>query len=95
MDARNSCTRKVANWPVCGSFARIFTQADISRFDAFRLRHDDAIKAQQFQPAFDVFATYQRRVAERVAYARSLLAKPFDFSTDETWLYDREDRARQ
>ncbi|MBY4597585.1 carboxy terminal-processing peptidase [bacterium BD-1] len=67
-----------------------FTQADITRFDAFRLRHDDAIKAQQFQPAFDVFATYQRRVAERVAYARSLLAKPFDFSTDETWLYDRE-----
>lgn len=68
-----------------------FTQADITRFDAFRLRHDDAIKAQQFQPAFDVFATYQRRVAERVAYARSLLAKPFDYSTDETWLYDRED----
>jgi carboxyl-terminal processing protease len=67
-----------------------FTQADITRFDAFRLRHDDAIKAQQFQPAFDVFATYQRRVAERVAYARSLLAKPFDYSTDETWLYDRE-----
>lgn len=68
-----------------------FTQADINRFDAYRLRHDDAIKAQQFQPAFDVFATYQRRVADRVAYARSLLAKPFDFSTDETWLYDRED----
>ncbi|HBD20665.1 MAG TPA: tail-specific protease [Arenimonas sp.] len=68
-----------------------FTQADINRFDTYRLRHDDAIKAQQFQPAFDVFATYQRRVAERVAYARSLLAKPFDFSTDETWLYDRED----
>ncbi|KFN44003.1 hypothetical protein N790_10840 [Arenimonas malthae CC-JY-1] len=68
-----------------------FTQADINRFDAYRLRHDDAIKSQQFQPAFDVFATYQRRVADRVAYARSLLAKPFDFSTDETWLYDRED----
>lgn len=68
-----------------------FTQADINRFDAYRLRHDDAIKSQQFQPAFDVFATYQRRVADRVAYARSLLAKPFDFSTDEAWLYDRED----
>ncbi|MBW8312053.1 MAG: carboxy terminal-processing peptidase [Rhizobium sp.] len=68
-----------------------FTQADINRFDAYRLRHDDAIKSQQFQPAFDVFATYQRRVADRVAYARSLLAKPFDFSSDETWLYDRED----
>lgn len=68
-----------------------FTQADIQRFESQRLRHDDAIKSQQLGPAFDIFATYQRRVAERVAYARSLLKQPFDFSRDETWLYDREE----
>lgn len=68
-----------------------FTRDDIARFDAQRLRHDDAIKAQSLGPAFDIFATYQRRVAERVAHARSLLAQPFDFSKDEQWLYDRED----
>ena len=67
-----------------------FTRADIQRFDAQRLRHDDAIKTQQLRPAFDIFMTYQRRVAERVAYARSLLKQPFDFSKDESWLYDRE-----
>ncbi|MDY0022857.1 MAG: tail-specific protease, partial [Arenimonas caeni] len=68
-----------------------FTRDDIARFEAQRLRHDDAIKSQELAPAFDIFATYQRRVAERVAYARSLLAQPFDFSRDETWLYDREE----
>ena len=67
-----------------------FTRDDIARFEAQRLRHDDAIKSQELAPAFDIFATYQRRVAERVAFARSLLAQPFDFSRDETWLYDRE-----
>lgn len=68
-----------------------FTRADIARFDAQRLQHDDAIKSQQLAPAFDIFATYQRRVADRVAYARSLLKQPFDFSKEESWLYDRED----
>lgn len=67
-----------------------FTREDIQRFEAYRLRHDDAIKGQQLAGAFDMFSTYQRRVAERVAHARKLLEQPFDFSREETWLYDRE-----
>ncbi len=70
-----------------------FTQADITRFDAFRTRHDDDIKNQQLGAAYDVFTTYVRRVDERVAYANRLLAKPFDFSSNDTWAYDREDAA--
>ena len=70
-----------------------FTKADIARFDAYRLRHDDAIKGQRLDPAFEIFATYVQRVDERVAHARRLLAKPFDFSTDEQWAYSREDVA--
>jgi carboxyl-terminal processing protease len=70
-----------------------FTQADISRFDAYKFRHDDAIKNQQLEPAFDIFATYVKRVDERVASARKLLATPFDFDTDDTWAFDREDAA--
>ena len=70
-----------------------FIQADIARFQAYRLGHDDAIKSQQLGPAYDIFATYVKRVDERVAHARRLLAKPFDFSTDESWAYDREDAA--
>lgn len=68
-----------------------FTQADVSRFGAYRSTLDDAIRNRQLQPAFDMFALYQTRVGERVAYARSLLAKPFDFSVKENWAYDRKD----
>ena len=70
-----------------------FTQADIARFDAYRTGHDDAIKNQRLGAAYDIFATYVKRVDERVAYANRLLAKPFDFSSKDTWLYDREDAA--
>lgn len=69
----------------------IFTQQDVARFAPYRKVMDDAIKAQQFKPAFDIFALYQQRLNERVTYARSLLAKPFDFSVKEEWLYDREE----
>jgi len=70
-----------------------FTQADINRFEPYRTGLDDAIKSQQLQPAYDMFDTYVHRVDERVAYARSLLRKPFDFSAKETWAYDREKAA--
>src|SRR5688500_7951397 len=70
-----------------------FLQSDIARFDAYRLGHDDAIKNQELDPAFEIYRTYVQRVDERVAFARRLLEKPFDFSKDETWAYDREDAA--
>jgi carboxyl-terminal processing protease len=67
-----------------------FTQADMTRFAPYRTGLDDAIKSQQLQPAYDMFDTYVQRVDERVAYARGLLKKPFDFSVKESWAYDRD-----
>jgi carboxyl-terminal processing protease len=67
-----------------------FTQADMARFAPLRTSLDDAIKSGNLQPAYDIFQTYLKRVDEREAYARSLLAKPMDFSAKETWAYDRE-----
>jgi carboxyl-terminal processing protease len=67
-----------------------FTQADMTRFAAYRSELDDAIKNQDLKPAYEIFNLYTRRVDERAAYARSLLAKPFDFSVKESWAYDRE-----
>ena len=66
-----------------------FTQADMTRFAPYRTQLDDAIKSQDLRPAYDIFNTYVRRVDERAAYARSLLAQPFDFSGKESWAYDR------
>jgi carboxyl-terminal processing protease len=70
-----------------------FTQADMTRFAAYRTTLDDAIKEQELKPAYEIFNTYVRRVDERAAFARSLLTKPFDFTVKESWAYDREKAA--
>ncbi len=67
-----------------------FVKADMDRFAPYRSTLDDAIKTQKLAPAYDIFKTYAKRVDERSAFARSLLAKPFDFSAKESWAYDRE-----
>jgi carboxyl-terminal processing protease len=67
-----------------------FTQGDMNKFAPYRTQLDDAIKNQDLKPAYDIFNTYTRRVDERVAYARGLLNKPFDFSVKESWAYDRD-----
>jgi carboxyl-terminal processing protease len=67
-----------------------FTQADIDKFSAYKDKLDDAIYDQDLAAPYAMFNIYQQRVADRVAYARSLLAKGFDFGVEETYQYDRE-----
>jgi len=70
-----------------------FTQADMDRFAPYRTQLDDAIKAQDLRPAFDIYTTYVKRVDDRAAFARAQLAKPMDFSAKDSWAYDREKAA--
>jgi carboxyl-terminal processing protease len=70
-----------------------FTQADINRFTPYRTTLDDSIKAQNLIAPYDMFGTYAKRVDQRVAHARSVIAKPMDFSVKEDFAYDREDAA--
>ena len=70
-----------------------FTQADMDRFAPYRTQLDDAIKAQDLRPAFDIYTTYVKRVDDRAAFARAQLAKPMDFSVKDSWAYDREKAA--
>jgi carboxyl-terminal processing protease len=67
-----------------------FTQTDIDRFGDFRTKLDDAIYDQDLSAPFTIFNLYEQRVGERVAYARALLPKGFDFGVDETYQFDRE-----
>jgi len=67
-----------------------FTQADIDKFAPYRITLDDAIYNQDLAAPYAMFNIYEQRVGERVAYARSLLAKGFDFSKDESYVYERE-----
>ncbi|HET8818671.1 MAG TPA: carboxy terminal-processing peptidase [Xanthomonadaceae bacterium] len=68
------------------------TASDVEEFSAWRTRLDDALEAGELDPAYAMFARYQQRVDERVAHARSLLEDGFDFTVDEKWHYDREDK---
>ena len=69
-----------------------FTAQDIQKYAGLRTTLDDAIKGGNTDAAYEIFALYQQRAAERMAHARALLKQDiFDFSGEERWHYDRED----
>jgi carboxyl-terminal processing protease len=70
-----------------------FTQADMAKFAPLKTRFDDAIWNQDLAGPFSVFNLYVQRAVERMTYARGLLVKGFDFSTDESYTFDRKDAA--
>ncbi|HEY0505473.1 MAG TPA: carboxy terminal-processing peptidase [Lysobacter sp.] len=71
---------------------QFFTAQDIAKFDAYKLKLDDAIKSGQLDPAYAIFATYRQRFDSRVAYARALLKQDiFQFTGNDRFEYDRED----
>ncbi|HVT31709.1 MAG TPA: carboxy terminal-processing peptidase [Rhodanobacteraceae bacterium] len=67
-----------------------FTEADIDRFGEYKTKLDDAIYDQDLTAPFAIFNLYEQRVGERVAYARGLLPKGFDFTKEESYQFDRE-----
>lgn len=69
-----------------------FLQSDIERLAAERTRLDDAILTEDLRAPFEIFNLYERRAVERMAFARSLLAKGFDFERNETLMIDRKDQ---
>ncbi len=69
-----------------------FVQTDIDRLAVDRTRLDDAILTADLRAPFEIFNLYERRAVERMAYARNLLRKGFDFKNDETLMIDRKDQ---
>jgi carboxyl-terminal processing protease len=67
-----------------------FVQADIDQYAIVRTRLDDAITGENLSVPFAIFNLYQQRFNDRIAYARELLKTKFDFTTDESYQYDRE-----
>ncbi|MDM9628023.1 carboxy terminal-processing peptidase [Rhizobium sp. S152] len=63
----------------------IFLQADIDKFMADRTKIDDAIEREDLKIPFAIFNTYEKRVVDRMTYARSLLKQGFDFSAQESF----------
>lgn len=67
-----------------------FQQSDIDKFAYARTELDDAIRDEDLSIPFEIFNLYQQRISERIAYARSLLKKGFDFKRKESYQYNRE-----
>lgn len=68
----------------------IFLQTDINELKKYETSIDDEIHGAplQFYPA--AYAVYQKRIAESPAIYRAILAKPFNFNTDESVQLDAD-----
>ncbi|HET8897889.1 MAG TPA: carboxy terminal-processing peptidase, partial [Rhodanobacteraceae bacterium] len=70
-----------------------FSQRDIDSFAAMRTSLDDDIWNGDLAQPFKVFNLYVERLQQRIACARQLLVKGFDFSKQESWTPDRSKAA--
>ena len=68
-----------------------FMASDVESFERYRNSMDDALRHSDLLSAYDIFNIYIDRVQQRVDYARNRVQKPFDFTIDEYYQYDRED----
>jgi carboxyl-terminal processing protease len=68
-----------------------FTQADMAKFAPLKTQLDDAIWNQDLSAPFSIFNAYVQRAVERMNYARGLLKQGFDFTTDQSYTFDRKD----
>jgi carboxyl-terminal processing protease len=64
--------------------------SDITEFERYRYRFDDAIRSGEIEPAFTMFARFQERNRELVRYAIELLGTEPDLTVRESFQFDRE-----
>ena len=67
-----------------------FLAGDIAGFEKYRNTLDDALKSANLQPAYDIYNTYLRRLAERTARIQTQLKQDFRFDVDESVEVDRK-----
>jgi len=76
----------------------VFLKSDIDSFEKNRLEFDTVLTRGKLTIAYDIYNLNMQRRLERYEYALSLLGtdskkNPFDFTLDESYLFDREDAA--
>ncbi len=70
-----------------------FVKADIDQLSAERSKIGAATLKEDLSTPFAIFNLFEKRSAERFAYARSLLKAGFDFTKDESYQVSREKAA--
>ena len=70
----------------------LFLQTDIDKFMSERNEIDDSIKREDLKIPFAIFNVYEKRVVDRMNYARTLIKQDFDFGAKEDFsvLRDKE-----
>ncbi|TWR30548.1 tail-specific protease [Mucilaginibacter pallidiroseus] len=63
---------------------------DVADFNQYKTTLDDDIKAGNLNNAFYIFNVFQKRYTEYVNFSIAQLAKSFDFTKNETFVYDRD-----
>jgi carboxyl-terminal processing protease len=66
-----------------------FLQSDIDSFAPYKDKLDDAIRAGNVKPAFDIYNVFQRRVDQRIQYALKVLEHEPDLTAKESYVFDR------
>jgi len=67
-----------------------FTSADLKSFDQYRTVLDDDFRKGDLSVPFYMFNVYLKRYNEWINYSMSQIKTKFDFTKDETYVYDRE-----
>lgn len=67
-----------------------FTAADIAGFEKYRFQIDDLTKAENVDPAYEIYNVFQKRFDERMDYVLTkLVNENFDYTRDEYYETDR------
>jgi carboxyl-terminal processing protease len=68
-----------------------FTTADLDRFKKYKLQIDDLTRAENVDPAYEIYAVFKTRFKERMDYAiNHLVNEDFDYSIEEYYETDRD-----
>ena len=68
----------------------LFLQSDIDGFKGYRKQFDNALRDGDLSIPYAMYNLSMQRRYERLVYALKLLDKPFDFSSDDAYQFDRK-----
>ncbi|MGX5688359.1 carboxyl-terminal processing protease [Arcticibacter tournemirensis] len=64
--------------------------SDVKEFEEYRYSLDDDLREGDLSAMFRMFNVLQKRYEERLRYSLAQVNKPFDFTKNETYTYNRE-----
>ncbi len=66
-----------------------FLQSDIDSFSVYRMELDNDLMLGRLGPAYRIFNRFMQRFHQRMVFVQQRLDRPFDFTKDEVYVFDR------